>query len=122
MKVLWKVSIVICIMFFCTSLSFSAEISHKEFLASDFVKYFKNKEYEKALQESDALLKKYPHDALILRYRALTLEKLNHPHEAIKLYKGILQAHPNDIPARLFVGLAYIREAQYEKAEEELSF
>ena len=108
--------------FFTISSSFAAEISHKEFLASDFTKYFKNKEFEKALQESDALLKKYPHDPLILRYRALTLEKLNHPHEAIQLYQDILQVHPNDIPARLFIGLAYIREAQYQKAEEELQY
>jgi len=108
--------------FFTISSSFAAEISHKEFLSSDFVKYFKNKEYEKALQESDVLLKKYPHDPLILRYRALTLEKFNHPHEAIQLYQDILQVHPNDIPARLFIGLAYIKEAQYQKAEEELNF
>ena len=108
--------------FFIVSPSFATQISHKEFLASDFVKYFKNKEYEKAVKASDTLLKKYPHDALILRYRALTLEKLNHPHEAIKLYEAILQAHPNDVPARLFIGLAYIREAQYQKAEEELHF
>ena len=51
---------------------FATQIPSKEFLKTDFVKLFKNKEYAKALQESDALLKKYPHDALILRYRALT--------------------------------------------------
>jgi len=67
-------------------------------------------------------LKKYPHDALILRYRALILEKLNHSHEAIKLYHAILQAHPDDIPARLFIGLAYIREAQYQKARRRVKF
>ncbi len=105
-----------------SSVLFAAEISHKEFISSKFTKYFQNKEYEKALKESNTLLKKYPHDPLILRYRALVLEKLNHPHEAIKLYQAILQAHPNDIPARLFIGLAYLRQAQYQKAEEELSF
>src|SRR5476649_427376 len=105
--------------FFITFPSFAAKISHKEFLSSDFVKYFKNKEYEKAIKANDALLKKYPHDPLILRYRVLTLEKLNHFHEATKLYQAILQVHPDDIPARLFIGLAYIREAQYQKAEEE---
>ena len=94
--------------FFIVSFSFAAQLSHKEFLSTDFIKYFKNREYANALKANDALLKKYPHDALILRYRALTLEKLNHSHEAIKLYRAILIAHPNDIPARLFVGLAYI--------------
>ncbi len=97
-----------------------ADINHKEFLSSDFVKSFQNKEYEKAIQECDALLKKYPNDPLILRYRALTLEKLHHPDQAIGIYHEILAAHPNDEPARLFLGLAYIREGENHKAAEEL--
>ena len=104
---------------FLISASF-AEISHKEFISTDFIKSFQKKEYEKAIQECDALLKKYPEDPLILRYRALTLEKLHHPDEAIGLYHEILAAHPNDEPARLFLGLAYIREGENHKAAEEL--
>ena len=100
----------------------AAQISSQEFLKTDFVKSFQKKEYAKALQESDALLEKYPHDALILRYRALTLEKLKQPKKAIKLYQEILAAHPNDIPARLFLGLAYVKRDENEKAQKQLRY
>jgi tetratricopeptide (TPR) repeat protein len=117
-----RIAFIFLAVFLLSQTLFAAEISSQEFLSSDFVSFFKHKQYEKALKASDALLKKYPHDALILRYRALTLEKLELPNEAIELYQAILQAHPNDIPARMFLGLAYIKEAQYQKAEEELNF
>ena len=65
-------------------------------------------------------MKKHPHDPLILRYQALTLEKLHHSAEAISLYHEILAAHPNDEPGRLFLGLAYIKEGESHKAAEEL--
>ena len=107
---------------FLNSPSFAAQVTSKEFLATDFIKSFQKKEYDKALKESDALLKKHPHDALILRYRALTLEKLKQPNKAIRLYQEILAAHPNDIPARLFLGLAYLKHDHYEKAEKELRY
>ncbi|MDO8675083.1 MAG: hypothetical protein Q7K71_03060 [Candidatus Omnitrophota bacterium] len=105
--------------FLLTSVSF-AEISHKEFLSSNFIKSFKNQEYKKALKEANELLKTHPNDPLILRYRALTLEKLHHPAEAISLYHEILAAHPYDEPARLFLGLAYIKEGENHKAAAEL--
>ena len=112
--------VIFCSTVFLSSSSFAAEISHKEFLSSNFIKSFKSQDYEKALKECDALLKKYPNDPLILRYRAVTLEKLHHDPEAIELYHEILAAHPNDEPARLFLGLAYIREKENHKAAEEL--
>ena len=106
---------------FCSS-AFAAKISSKEFLSSDFSKTFQNKKYKKALKESDALLKKYPQDPLLLRYRALTLEKLKQPQKAIRLYQTILAAHPDDIPARLFLGLAYVKQDEHKKAAKELRF
>ena len=107
---------------FISSASLAAPITSKEFLSSDFTRFFKNKEYEKALKASDELLKKHPHDALILRYRALTLERLKRSNKAIQLYQEILAAHPNDIPARLFLGLAYLKKHEYAKAEKRLRF
>ncbi len=107
-------------LFLLTPTTSFAEINHKEFLSTDFIQSFQKQEYEKAIQESDALLKKYPNDPLVLRYRALTLEKLHHPDQAINLYHEILAAHPNDEPTRLFLGLTYIREGENHKAAEEL--
>ena len=117
-----RVTIVFFAVFLLSPAVFAAEISSQEFLSSDFVKSLKHKEYKKALDQSNQLLQQYPQDSLILRYRALTLEKLGSFDGAIKLYQAILQAHPNDIPAHLFIGLAYIKKAQYQKAEKELSF
>ena len=119
--------IIIAVAIFCSAVFLSpapaaAEISHKEFLSSDFIKSFKNHEYEKALKECNVLLKKYPNDPLISRYRALTLEKLHRSPEAINLYHEILAAYPRDIPARLFLGLAYIKEGANEKAAAELRY
>ena len=112
---------------FLTLLFFSPDalakrISSPEFLASGFSKTFRNKEYKKALKESDTLLKKHPNDPLILRYRALTLEKLKQPRKAMELYQKILAAHPDNIPARLFLGLAYLKRDEHEKAGKELRF
>ena len=65
-------------------------------------------------------MKKYPNDALILRYRALTLEKLGRFDEAIKVYQEILSKDPNYVPAHLFLGLAYIKEKKGKEAAGEL--
>ena len=104
------------------SVSFAQSISSHEFLSSDFVTFLKNKEYQKALKANDALLKKYPQDALVLRYRALTLEKFGQFDEAVKTYQQILANDPNYVPAHLFLGFAYIREKKISKAEEQLQW
>ncbi len=95
-------------------------ISQGEFLASDFPKFFKKREFQKALDVIDSLLKKYPSDVLILRYRALTLDKLGRRREAIAGYKQILTQNPNHAPTHLFLGLAYARDGKSYDAEKEL--
>ena len=105
-----------------TSYSYATEISSKEFLSSDFVKFLKNKEYTKALEESEALLKKHPDDNLILRYRAVVLEKLGRYNEAVKLYQMIITNSPNYVPARLFLGLTYIKHSKAKEAVDTLQW
>ena len=95
-------------------------ISKEEFLSSDFPKLFKKREFNKALKASDLLLKKYPNDPLILRYRALTLDKLGQRKEAIAEYKHLLSQDPNHAPAHLFLGLTYARDGQLDEAAKEL--
>ena len=99
---------------------FAAQISSQEFLSSDFVTLLKNKKYKEAVNAGDALLKKYPDDPLISRYRAIAFEKLGRPNEAIKIYREILSKDPNDVPARLFLGLAYIKEKKGQAAVRQL--
>lgn len=112
--------VISCCAFFLSSALFAAEIPSQEFLSSDFAVFFRAKEYTKALKSSGALLKKYPKDSLISRYRALTLEKLGRPDEAIKLYQEILVGNPGYVPARMFLGLAYSRQGKGEKAAEQM--
>ena len=95
-------------------------ISKEEFLASDFQKFFKHGEFIKALDVLDVLLEKHPGDPLILRYRALTLDKLNRRAEAIATYKEILSRNPNHAPTHLFLGLTYARDGKPDEAAKEL--
>jgi tetratricopeptide (TPR) repeat protein len=106
--------------FAVTASASSPEIPSREFLDSRFITHLKKKEYKKALKESEALLKRYPDDSLILRYRALTFEKLNKPDEAIKLYKQIFKKRPDYVPAHLFLGLAYIKQKKNREGAEQL--
>ena len=66
--------------------------------------------------------KKYPNDPLILRYRALTLDKLSRRKEAIGIYKQILSQEPNHTPTHLFLGLTYARDGQLDAAVKELNW
>ena len=66
------------------------------------------------------LLAKYPNDPLILRYRGRTLEKLGRRKEALNAYRKILAMDPKNIPARLFLGLAYAKEGKREEGANEL--
>ncbi len=96
------------------------QISSEEFLSSDFSAYFRQKKYPNALKALDRLLAKHPDDPLLLRYRALTLEKLGRRPEAIASYRQILADHPNHVPTHLFLGLAYAKQGQREEAARQL--
>ena len=111
---------------FKNSIAFSKEktslISSKEFISSDFGRYFKKGEFKEALDVLDGLLKKYPHDPLILRYHALTLDKLGNHDAAVDAYKQILFQNPNHVPTHLFLGLAYGRSEKFEEATREFNW
>ncbi len=117
-----RIAVIFLTVFLLSPALFAAEISSRQFLSSDFVTLLKNKEYKKALKAGDILLKEYPQDSLILRYRALTLEKLGRFDEALKLYQEILSHDPNDVSAHLFLGLAYIRERKPQEAQKQLNW
>ncbi len=95
-------------------------ISKEAFLSSDFPHLFKKREFQKALEAIDHLIKKYPDDPLLLRYRALTLDKLGRHEEAITAYQEILSRNPNHVPTHLFLGLAYARAGKSAEAAKEL--
>ena len=94
-------------------------ISTEEFLASPFAKAFQAQDYPRALNTLDALLKTYPDDPLILRYRARVLARLGRTKEAIALYHRLLSNDPHHAPTRIFLGQAYLQDGQPEAAAEQ---
>ena len=94
-------------------------ISTDEFLASPFARFFHAKDYPSALNALDALLKTYPDDPLILRYRARVLAQLGRTTEAIALYRRLLSNDPRHAPTRIFLGQAYLQDRQPEAAAEQ---
>ena len=97
----------------------SQSISAKEFLSSPFAKFFKARQYKKALKALKPLRRKYPNDPLIQRYRALTLERLGRTQEAIVIYRKLLLRNPRHGPTRTFLGRAYARQGKTEAAAQE---
>ncbi len=97
----------------------SKHVSSKEFLASPFAKAFKAHQYQKALQALEKMRKKYPNDPLVLRYQALTLERLGRTQEATAAYQKLLSRHPDEPSARIFLGRTYAKRKNYKAAAEE---
>ena len=96
-----------------------ARISTEEFLESPFAKSFKEHKYQKALKVIEELSKQYPDDPLILRYRALTLEKLDRRKEAVAVYQKLLAQNPEHASTRISLGRAYLRQGENKAAAEE---
>ena len=94
----------------------ASRIATDEFLASPFAGFFRAKDYPSALNALDALLKTYPDDPLILRYRARVLAQLGRTTEAIALYRRLLSNDPRHAPTRIFLGQAYLQNGQPEAA------
>ena len=67
----------------------------------------------------DALRTTYPDDPLLLRYRALTLTRLQRPTEAITIYRQLLAQAPQHVPTHLFLGQAYQQAGDPEAAGEQ---
>lgn len=97
----------------------SESISAEEFLQSPAATLFQAGEYERALDALEPLLKQYPKDPLLIRYKAMTLDHLGRSDEAINLFEGILKENPEHIPTRYFLGQAYERNGNIDAARRE---
>ena len=109
----------ILLSFPCHGAQAEEQISAEEFQASVFADYFQAGNYQASLRAMDVLLKQYPSDPLLLRYRAMTLDRLGRSDEAIAQYKEILARDPNHVPTRYFLGLAYMNAGQLDRATQE---
>lgn len=94
-------------------------ISSEEFIKSPASEFFQTGDYERALQALDSLIQQYPGDSLLIRYRAIALDRLGRTDEAIELFKKLLDQEPNHLPTRYFLGQAYLRQGKNDLAVQE---
>ena len=100
----------------------SSAISWEEFRESRFANQFKKADYPAALEALDSLLERYPDDRLLLRYRAITLDRLGRTAEAIHQFQALLQDDPSHVPTRYFLALAYAQAGQADQARKEFAW
>ncbi len=94
-------------------------ISPEEFVSSPAAEFFKSEDYDQALVALEPLIQKYPKDSLLLRYRAMSLDRLGRSEEAIRIYRDILKNEPENFSIRYYLGQAYERSGQRSLAEKE---
>lgn len=94
-------------------------ISGDEFTKSEGAKLFQEEKYAEAVSAFDELLKRYPKDPLIIRYKAIALDQMGKSKEAIKIFEDLLLEYPDHVPTHYFLGQAYARDGQQEKAARE---
>ena len=80
------------------------------FLSSPFAGFFRAEKYAAALDALEVLAKQYPNDPLIIRYRAIVLDRLGRYDEAIALYNQLLARDPNHTPTKFFLGQTYAHQ------------
>lgn len=95
------------------------EIAPEEFLSSPFAGFFKMCDYTRALEALDALTARYPSDPLLIRYRAILLDRLGRYDEAIALYRRLLVDDPLHVPTRFVLAQTYEHVGNIEAALEE---
>lgn len=77
------------------------------FVGSPAGQLFQAGDYLRALDALDELLKEYPGDPLIVRYKAMTLSRLGRYEESIKIFEMLTDQDPAHVPTRFFLGQAY---------------
>lgn len=94
-------------------------ISTEAFVKSQAAQLFQSGKYPESIAALDGLLKQYPKDPLLIRYRAMALDQSGRSKEAIKIFEDQLLEYPNHVPTHYFLGQAYARDGQQEKASKE---
>ncbi len=97
-------------------------ISTDAFTSSQFAADFKADDYYHALQDLEALSVSYPDDPLIMRYLAITLDRLGRYSEAQAIYDLLLTREPNHVPTRFFRGQTYYRQGKFDESIAELTW
>jgi len=77
---------------------------------------FAAKQFEKALEEFQKLRAANPNNALILRYLAITLDRLGRHDEAIDIFKEALAIQPNNVALNYHLGVTYYNSRRGDAA------
>jgi len=96
----------------------SSTISIEDFVKSPVAEFFQAGDYEHALKALEPLIQQYPKDPLLIRYRAMALDRLGRSKEAISILQELLKQDPEHVPTRYFLGEAYERSGDRGDREE----
>jgi tetratricopeptide (TPR) repeat protein len=97
----------------------AGQMSPQDFLKSQGAQLFMEAKYEDALKEFETLAAQAPRDLLVLRYRALALDRLGRQDEAIKLLEEGLTAFPGSVALHYFLAQTYLHKRDYGAAKKE---
>ena len=101
-----------------TALQVSAALTPKAFLETPAATAFKAGDFEAALSGFEALRAEHPDDPLVLRYLAMTLDRLERHEEAIEALRRALAERPDNAALHFFLGVSAWKARQIDLAVE----
>ena len=95
-----------------------AALTPRAFLETPAAEAFKAGDFEAALAGFRALLESDPDDPLVLRYLAITLDRLERHDEAIESLRRALEIRPDNAALHFFLGVSAWKARQVDLAVE----
>jgi tetratricopeptide (TPR) repeat protein len=97
-------------------------IPAEEFMKSPAAKAFSGGRFEEAVKEFDALLRRYPGDPLIRRFKGVAFLRMNETDKAIGIFSEILKDYPDNIAAHFYLGQAYMAKNKSDEGRKEFQW
>lgn len=94
-------------------------MSIAEFMNSKPSQDFANEKFEEALLGFEELIRQYPDDHLLRRFRGMALTRLGRTDEAIATFQEVLEKEPYHVAIHFHLGQAYLAKGDAEKAKEQ---
>ena len=94
-------------------------IAPETLLSGPFARAFQAQDYARALEELDQLIRDYPNDWLLVRYRGIVLDRLGRYDDAIAAFKRVLQHQPDQVPTHFFLAQSYHHAGYLRLARQE---
>ncbi len=93
-----------------------AALGPQEFLLSPGAAAFKTGNYDEALVGFQTLLEEHPDDVLVLRYVAISYDRLGRHEEAIATFAQALKIAPENPALHFFLGVTYFKMRETDEA------